>query len=169
MCECTRFTSNAVDGTKRALHHALVQPSRYEVYRGRTSSPKWIEVERGHIRRFAEAIGEVDPIYFDETAARQSGYERIPAPPTFAVALRANDPREGLELDWTKLLHAEQELVFSRPIFAGDTLSIVARIADVYVKEGKSGAMDFMVVETIGTDDEGAMIFTTRSTTVIRR
>jgi acyl dehydratase len=146
-----------------------VEASRYHVHRGRTSSPKWIIVEPGHIRRFAESIGDFDPIYTDEVTARQRGYQRIPAPPTFAIALRANDPREGLDLDWTKLLHAEQELIFTRPIFAGDKLSVVGRIADVYVKEGKSGPMDFMVLETTGTDEQEALVFTARSTIVIRR
>ncbi|HEX8953385.1 MAG TPA: MaoC family dehydratase N-terminal domain-containing protein, partial [Polyangia bacterium] len=89
-----------------------------------------LDVERGHIRRFAEAIGDGNPIYVDEAAARAAGHPRIPAPPTFAIALRANDPRGGIDLDWRKLLHGEQELVLARPLYAGDRLTIVGRIAE---------------------------------------
>jgi acyl dehydratase len=128
-----------------------------------------LDVERGHIRRFAEAIGDTNPIYVDEAAARAAGHPRIPAPPTFAVALRANDPRGGIELDWRKLLHGEQEFIFTRPLYAGDRLTIVGRIAAADVKETRSGIMDVMVLETVATDGEGARVFTARSTVLVRR
>jgi acyl dehydratase len=142
---------------------------RFAPYVGRESVPLTIEVERGHIRRFAEAIGDGNPIYVDEAAARAAGHPRIPAPPTFAVALRANDPRAGIDIDWRKLLHGEQELVFHRPLYAGDRLTIVGRIAEAKVKETKAGVMDVMVLETVATDDDGASVFTSRSTVLVRR
>ncbi len=144
-------------------------PSRFAAFVGRESAPLVVDVERGHIRRFAQAIGDADPIYVDEAAARAAGYERIPAPPTFAIALRANDPREGMDIDWRKLLHGEQELTFERPLYAGDRLIIVGRIADASVKKGKSGDMDLLVLETIGSDERGARVFTARSSVLVRR
>jgi acyl dehydratase len=143
--------------------------SRFAPYVGRESAPVVLDVERGHIRRFAEAIGDTNPIYVDEAAARAAGHPRIPAPPTFAIALRANDPRGGIEMDWRKLLHGEQELVFTRPLYAGDRLTIVGRIAAADVKETKSGIMDVMVLETVATDGEGTRVFTARSTVLVRR
>jgi acyl dehydratase len=143
--------------------------SRFAPYVGRESAPVVLDVERGHIRRFAEAIGDTNPIYVDEAAARAAGHPRIPAPPTFAIALRANDPRGGIDVDWRKLLHGEQELVFTRPLYAGDRLTIVGRIAAADVKETKSGIMDIMVLETIATDGDGARVFTARSTVLVRR
>jgi acyl dehydratase len=143
--------------------------SRFAAFVGRESAPLVVDVERGHIRRFAQAIGDPDPIYVDEAQARAAGYERIPAPPTFAIALRANDPREGMDIDWRKLLHGEQELAFERPLYVGDRLTIVGRIADAFVKSGKSGDMDFLVLETVGSDERGARVFTARSVVVVRR
>ena len=130
--------------------------------------PLVVDVERGHIRRFAEAVGDTNPIYVDEAAARAAGHPRIPAPPTFATALRPNDPREGMDIDWKKLLHGEQESVYARPLYAGDRVTVVGRIAEAYVKEGKTGVMDFMVVETRATDGDGALVFTARSTVVVK-
>src|SRR5579883_2313444 len=137
---------------------------------GRTSQPLVLDVERGHIRRFAEALGDPDPIYRDESAARAAGHPRIPAPPTFAIALRPNDAREGLALDWGRLLHGEQEIELLRPLHAGDRVTVVQSIADVYEKQGKAGAMDFLVLETRGADaDSGEPVFVLRSTVVIKR
>ncbi|MCU1277995.1 MAG: MaoC-like dehydratase, partial [bacterium] len=87
----------------------------------------------------------------------------------FAVALRANDPRGGIELDWRKLLHGEQEFVFVRPLYAGDRLTIVGRVAGADVKQTKSGVMDVMLLETVATDGDGARVFTARSTVLVRR
>jgi acyl dehydratase len=143
--------------------------SRYSSAIGRVSDPVTYPVEAGHIRRFAEAVGDPNPIYVDEAAARAAGHPRIPAPPTFAAALRPRDPREGLDIDWKKLLHGEQEFTHHRPLYAGDRVTIVQRVADAYVKSGKAGDMDMMVLESTATDEHGAPIFTARSLIVIRR
>jgi acyl dehydratase len=137
---------------------------------GRTSEPLTLEVEKGHIRRFAEAIGDDDPIYRDEAAARAAGYPAIPAPPTFAIALRPNDARAGIGIDWGKLLHGEQEIEILGPLYAGDCITLTQRIADIYEKQGKAGTMDFVVLETAGRDaDRGQLRFVLRSTVVIKR
>ena len=149
--------------------HVAATESRFAPYVGRQSEPLQLEVERGHIRRFAEAVGDTNPVYVDEAAARAAGHPRIPAPPTFAIALRANDPRGGIDLDWRKLLHGEQELDFARPVYAGDRLTIVGRIAEASVKQTKSGVMDVMVLETVATDGDGARVFSARSTVLVRR
>ena len=83
--------------------------------------------------------------------------------------MRANDPRGGIELDWRKLLHGEQEFDFARPLYAGDRLTVVGRIAGADVKQTKSGIMDVMVVETVATDGAGARVYTGRSTILVRR
>jgi acyl dehydratase len=142
---------------------------RYAAFIGRQSAPLVLDVERGHIRRFVEAIGDPNPIYVDEEAARAAGHPRIPAPPTFAAALRPNDPRAGLDIDWRKLLHAEQELLYARPLYAGDRLTLVGRIADARVKPTKAGVMDVLVVETTASDPTGTPVFTARSTVMVRR
>ncbi len=136
---------------------------------GRTSEPLTLSVEAGHIRRFVEALGEPSPIYTSEQAARAAGYPRIPAPPTFATALRPHDVRTGMGIDMRKVLHGEQEYEFRRPLYAGDTLTLVQRVADIYEKSGHSGAMDFLVLETTATDEKGEVVFVARANIVVRR
>jgi acyl dehydratase len=136
---------------------------------GRSTGPVVYEVEKGHIRRFAEALGDPDPVYRDEAAARAAGHPRIPAPPTFPTALRPDDPRAGLNIDFRKVLHGEQSFEYERPLYAGDVVHVTARIADVYEKTGKSGTMDFLVLETEGRDPQGALLYRGRSVIVVRR
>lgn len=136
---------------------------------GRTSEPLTVEIEKGHIRRFAEAIGDDSPIYRDEAAARAAGHPRIPAPPTFAAALRPNDARAGIDIDWKKLLHGEQEFEYLRPLYAGDLLTLVQTIKDIYEKTGKNGTMDFLVLETIARDSDGKIVYIARGNIVVKR
>lgn len=148
----------------------MIDPSsRFAEYVGLRSAPRVYDVERGHVAKFCESIGATDAIYFEETAARAAGFPAIVAPPTFAAALRPNDPRDRATIDWTKLLHAEQELLFSRPIYVGDRLTVVGEIESAIVKEGRSGTMDLLTVRTDATDADGSPVFTARSTAAIRR
>ena len=59
---------------------------------GRTTAPGKNLVERGAVRRFAEAIGEDHPVHRSERAARALGYPGIIAPPTFAQSSAQFDP-----------------------------------------------------------------------------
>ncbi len=52
---------------------------------GRRSNTVSNWVERGAVRKFAQAIGDDNPLYYDEDAAQQSRYGRLIAPPTFPI------------------------------------------------------------------------------------
>jgi hypothetical protein len=49
-------------------------------------------VEKGRLRFFANSIGETNPIYSDEDAARDAGHPALPAPPTFTMVLDTDGP-----------------------------------------------------------------------------
>ena len=49
---------------------------------GHEFTPFTVDVEKGRLKFFAQAIGETNPIYTDETAAQAAGYKALPAPPT---------------------------------------------------------------------------------------
>ena len=48
------------------------------------------EVEKGAIIKFAQAIGDTNPLFNDEGVARQTRYGGIIAPPTFMRSLISN-------------------------------------------------------------------------------
>lgn len=136
---------------------------------GRSSPPTLNEVEKGAIRRFAEALGDYNPIYYDEEYARASGYPGIIAPPSFPASFHSSaDLRELLGVGIKSLLHAEQAFEYERPIFAGDRIYVVTKVSDVYEKPGPAGRMDVAVIEDEGRDEEGSLVFRARRTLVIR-
>jgi acyl dehydratase len=137
---------------------------------GRESEPVVQDVEKNAIRRYAEALGDPSPIYVDEGAARAAGYPALVAPPTFAVTLVVNDRfRHSLDLGTRNVLHGEQVIEMSRPIVAGDRITVKTKVADVQERTGPSGTMDFLVLEDEGRDDKGELVFRTRETLILRR
>jgi acyl dehydratase len=137
---------------------------------GRESEPVVVDVERGSILRFADAIGDPNPIYVDEVAARGAGYPALVAPPTFPAALTMNERfRHSLDLGTRMLLHSEQQIEYGRAVVAGDRVTIKSRVADVQERAGASGPMDILVLEDEGRDAQGALVFRTRATLVLRR
>ena len=137
---------------------------------GRESEPVVHEVEKGAVRRFAEALGDPNPLYQDEGAARAAGYASLLAPPTFPVTLTANERfRHSLDLGTRSLLHGEQAFEYFRPLVAGDRVTVVSRVADVLERPGASGPSDVLVLEDEGRDHRGELVFRTRATFILRR
>jgi acyl dehydratase len=136
---------------------------------GRASPPFLNEVEKGAIRRFAESLGDYNPIYYDEEYARASGYPTVVAPPTFPASFSsAADLRELLGVGIKSLLHAEQSFEYERPIFAGDRIFVATRVSDVLERTGPAGKMDVAVIEDEGRDEEGNLVFRARRTLIVR-
>ncbi len=137
---------------------------------GRESEPVVLEVERGAIRHFAEAIGDQNPIYDDEAAARAAGFPGLAAPPTFAAVLASNERfRQALDLGPGSYLHGEQSFEYGRPIVAGDRVTVRSRVAEVTERPGASGPAEILIIEDEGRDAGGALLFRARQTLVLRR
>ena len=140
-------------------------------YIGHALAPFSVPVETGPLRFFAKAIGQTDPVYSDEAAARDAGHPGLPVPPTFLFCLEMNAPnpaavRELLGLDYRRLLHGEQQFVYHAPAHAGDVLRFEQRIEDIYDKKG--GALEFVVRRTRVSNQHGALVAELRSVTVMR-
>jgi acyl dehydratase len=137
---------------------------------GRESEPVVHEVEKGAIRRYVEALGDPNPIYTDEAAARAAGYPALVAPPTFPAVLASNERfRHSLDLGTRSILHGDQQFEYARPVLAGDRITVRSRVADVQERAGASGATDVIVIEDEGRDDKGELVFKTRATLILRR
>lgn len=134
---------------------------------GAESSPVKNEVEKGAIRKFAEAIGDPNPIYRDEEYAKTTRFGRIIAPPTFS---RTFDYGEisGLKFKQEGLIHGEQQFEYFRPVFAGDVLYCSTKLADAYEKEGKLGRMIFLVYEQKAVNESGETVLIARSNVIYR-
>jgi len=124
--------------------------------------------EAGQLRFFAKSIGETNPIYVDESAARDAGHPGLPLPPTFLFSLEFQIPsnawRDELGIVTSRILHGEETFKYHRMAYAGDTLQFETRIADIYDK--KNGALSFVVRESRVTNQRGEHIADLRSVLV---
>ena len=141
--------------------------------KGKEYAPYVVHVERGKIKEFARAIGDLSPFYLDDEVGRASPWGDIIAPPTFAITFREERADTGallkeLGTDISRILHGEQEFEHYKPIRPGDTLLCRGRISDVYENSGKSGPMAFVVRETTVTDADNEVVARVRGITVVR-
>lgn len=133
---------------------------------GKKSNKVKNTVERGAVKKFAEAIRDLHPIYFDEVVGEKSRYGRNIAPPTFPRVFDYGVV-EGLNLPKKGLIHGEQEFHYNRPLFVGEDVYCYTVIKDYTEKVGKQGSMGILVTDAIGEDLEGKMIFSSKSTIII--
>jgi acyl dehydratase len=132
-----------------------------------------LPVDAQSIAEFALAVGEDNPIYFDNEAAGTLGLPAVVAPPTFAirqayaVTREERDERLGTNLEPGRVLHGEQEFYYRRLPYAGEVLKGTMRVADDFTKEGKRGGrLRFVTFETRFTDSEGAEVLTSLYTLI---
>lgn len=114
------------------------------------------EVERGAIRKFAEAVGDTTPACLRGEIA----------PPTFPTTFRI--PIPGLSYDLARVLHGAQEYRYVRPLRAGDRLRCRSQVSDVYQRSGRLGQMTFLILDQEGRDESGTAVFTGRTTAILR-
>jgi len=72
-----------------------------------------------------------------------------------------------LKIDIRRILHGEQEFEFFKPVLVGDVLTGVAKVADVFEKEGgRGGKMTFVAVETEYKNQKGEKVALARSVVI---
>ncbi|MDT0267724.1 MaoC family dehydratase N-terminal domain-containing protein [Streptomyces sp. DSM 44915] len=127
------------------------------------------EVGREKIREFAEAIGDDNPVYTSQEAARALGYPDVIAPPTFVflVSYRAafrvvQDPKLGL--DYSRVVHNEQKFTYVRPLRAGDRLAVTSTIEAIKSLRGN----EVLTVRGELHDETGAHVATAYTKLVAR-
>ncbi|MFD9907428.1 MaoC family dehydratase N-terminal domain-containing protein [Streptomyces sp. NPDC059063] len=94
------------------------------------------EVGREKIREFAVAVGDANPAYADQQAAKALGHPDVLAPPTFVFAITykaagqvISDPQLGL--DFSRVVHGDQKFAYTRPVYAGDRLTVTSTIETI--------------------------------------
>jgi acyl dehydratase len=138
----------------------------YAEFVGRSSEPVGNLVERGAVRRFAEAIADPSPLYVDEDAARGSRYGRLLAPPTFPRTFDYGEV-EGFALPEAGLIHGEFRISYGRPLFVGEEVLCSVELKDSYDKESRRGLLGFLIFERTGESPDGEIVFTMDDVVVV--
>lgn len=136
---------------------------------GKIGKPVTIRIEAGKIREFAKSIKDPNLLYRDESVAKAEIGGVMP-PPTFLMTLAHWDEGEGrphVQMDLRRVLHGEQEFEYLKPIHAGDVLTAVTKVTNVFEKSGgRGGTMTFVVMDTEFTNQKGEQVAISRSTTI---
>jgi acyl dehydratase len=139
---------------------------------GHTLPPVTFEVERSKIREFAAATGDPNPIYSHRTAAQAAGYDDSPVPPTFGTvmgfwALDKATQEAELGLPVAGMLHGEEDYTYLAPVYPGDVLSGVQRVASIVEKKGHTGSIQIITLETVYTNQAGQAVLQASTTIVV--
>jgi acyl dehydratase len=148
----------------------------------RLDPPSSGEVLDKETRRYAYAVGDENPLYFDADYARAAGYEGTIAPPLFfevplreAVSLAdlrtdgiAKSRQAPIPLKVDRVMAGGQEVELFKPVYPGDTLTAETRLVDITEKTGRSGPFVLIVRETTYTNQHGEVVVKSRSTGIVR-
>jgi acyl dehydratase len=124
---------------------------------GTTAPPVEATVEAGHVKRFAEAIGDPNPRW------------AVEAPPTFLVALAPASLHLAEAEEYGKgWLNGGNRFEYFEPVKIGDRITATGRVADVYEKTGSSGSLLFIIFETEYLNQDGRTVARLRGTAIRR-
>lgn len=171
--------------------------SNYDRYKGlqagKTISAMPLEADT--LRRFAQAIMDADSLYFDAAEATISRYGGLVAPPLYPVhafrrppgtpdpldAMAANHDADGTQgsigvgfglpdvpMPYRRLLNGGNEIEFLRNLRVGERVVAEPRYADVVLKQGKSGNLLLVVVETRFSTETGELLLINKQTLIWR-
>ena len=153
-------------------------------------------VDRTAIMLFASAIGETNPIYYDEEHARATGLGGVIAPPTFGVASAHWNPRHvfrgvrripplppspaaegtgdaprperGEGGSVARILHGEQRFEYHEPLRPGMRLRVETRPGKSWEKEGRrGGTLRFSEIVSEYRDESGRLVLTATSVGIV--
>ncbi len=154
----------------------------------------WDPVERGAVRRFAQAIGDDDPAYWDDAYAATTPAGRVVAPPLFPMyafrrAPGSPDPLAAadepdfdgavdnfvvwfglppLPINLRRLLNGGNRVRFFRLAEIGDRVIARSRYLSVTQKQGKDGPMVFVVIEVTFRNQRDEVLLTCEQTLIWR-
>ena len=131
---------------------------------GVESDPITSEVEQGAIIKFARAIGDTNPIYNDDEAARDSRYGGIVAPPTFLRSMRSPGLRTSYTSPFSANLDGGSEWTYFEAVRPGDRISVTTKIGDFNERTGRLGKMLFTIRQTTYTNQFGKVVAIQRGT-----
>ena len=119
------------------------------------------------IRHFAQAIGDDDPLFHDEEHGKSSRHGSMIAPPLFVQTYAFADlpvaempadlsPSEAdVPVPAERTVGGSSSYEFHAPIRPGDVITRTSELTDVVRKNGRSGDLYLVVVETryVNQDD----------------
>lgn len=151
---------------------------------GRTARQRLGRISASGFQRFAVAVGDLNPLYFDSDVAREHGLPGIVAPPLYLTSVLGwgigpeedklrpdgaeRDPMAGVPVEGLRLMGAGQEVEVSHPVRAGTDVTVEVAVDRVELKEGASGPFLLFRLLRRYLDERGAELMRCRETFIAR-
>jgi acyl dehydratase len=134
------------------------------------------------IRRYADATGDRNPLWFDDEYAKAAGYLRRLLPPTLVgwVPFSIRENSDGTNTDamdlrrqvpvpanYTNVRNAGSETEWLLPAYPGEQLSGQSVIVDIVSRRGRSGVGIYISQEEQVLNTGGQIVLRRRHTTAL--
>ena len=133
---------------------------------GQKSEPRSIDIEKGAIIKFAQAIEDDNPLYNDEMVARDSRYGGLIAPPTFLRSVGVDSPPYPFDMPFNRMLDGGSDWEYFHPVRAGDRITAISEIADINERIGRMGLMVITSIVVTYRNQFGQVAATQTSTSI---
>lgn len=174
------MTTDAAPGTG-TVSATLIPPETHALVGTRLSDPVTAQITAKDAQRYAQSVGDLNPIYFVEAAAQAAGYRTLTVPPTFVqYAMVQGRPLSETKTDGLfqgavalhllveRTMFGGEEWDFLAPVYVGDTITAETRLADLDQKEGSKGPFVRITRETTYTNADGFVVARTRQIGIAR-
>jgi acyl dehydratase len=160
----------------------LIPEETFQMVGELLSEPVTGTITAKEAQRFALAADDLNPLYFDEAAARAAGYRTTLIPPVFlAWGLGAPRPvadvrTDGLyrvggrnvRLNVQRVMFGGEEWELLAPAYAGDTFTAETRLKSIEEKSGGSGPFVLQITETTYTNQDAVVVATAAQRRIAR-
>ena len=134
-------------------------------------------------QRYAIAIDDLDPVYFDDEAARERGLKGMIAPPNYLATIRAEpsagpaqgelladgmSPDSRPDVPGLQIMGGGQSLQFHEPVYCAEKVFGEKKISSITRREGKSGPLIIVEEEIIYRNDQGTKLMTLLNRSIYR-
>jgi acyl dehydratase len=128
--------------------------------------PTVLEVEQGNIRRWAEAVGDPNPLWNDDEYARKSRYGKMVGPLTFLIDRGITPIADRIIATEgpPSFLNGGTEIEYFKPIEVGDRITATQKLADIKEKTGSSGRILILLCEINYKNQRGDLVRRCRQT-----
>ena len=131
------------------------------------------EVHRLQWQRWAAAVGDHNPLWFDADYARDNGYDDVICPPLFLqYAILGVAPLDGLRPDGSsgamsgslafprapRRMAGGESTVFHLPAYHRDEIEMVRTIDSIIEKQGRSGRFVLVTWHTAYRNQRGDLV-----------
>lgn len=137
------------------------------------------------IRRYARAIGESNPLYYDAEFARSRGHADIVAPPNLVTAITTWDEGpatddlrtdgtpetvqlEGIPSSGVRVMGGGEDMEFHTPITAGTTVVEHSTLLDAELRQGRNGRFIVVRYRHEFVDGDGLLLVTSTRKVLLR-